>query len=237
MLSKDWTRPDIRVAIYGPSPIFRIGLEIITQRHPQVSVVTSGADYNDLIEPRSDAVCDILIADVTTSCQKSLTALKLFQQLHPNVKIMAFIEPEQFYSMIAPASLNAYCFQVKTSSPEEILSNLEDVYKGKTVVASSLAQAYISRVSQTQSSKMLNSLSQRQTQVLKMIAQGKTNNEIADELRITEPTVKFHVRSIFNRLSVKNRTQAAKMWTSVKSVFALFFILGGTMLEVSFAEL
>ncbi len=178
-----------------------------------------------------------MIADLTTYCELNLSTLHDFQQLHPEVKVMAFIEPAHFYSIITPSSLNAHCFQVKTAPPEEIQSNLEDISKGKTAVASCLAQAYISQVSKSHSSKTINSLSQRQTQVLKMIAQGKTNNEIAGALRITEPTVKFHIRAIFNRLSVKNRTEAAKLWTSVKSVLAAFLVVSGSMLEFSLTEL
>ena len=237
MLRSLSTRTEIRLAICCPSPALRTGLELISQHNKRIQLVSSTAAYKDLQAPSKGPMCDVLIADLTIDTQKNLSDLKEFQRLHPDVKVMALIEPTHIHVISSQAAPDIRCYQVATSAPEEILANIEAVSKGQSVVASCLAEAYVSSISQKQFSKNVSLLSQRQTQVLKMIAKGKTNGEIAGALRISEPTVKFHIKEIFSRLCVKNRTEAARLWSNLKLAFSVVFLGSTPMLEVALSEI
>ena len=237
MLRSLSTKPEIRLAICCPSPALRTGLELISQRNRRMRVVSSTAAYKDLAVSDKEPLYDILIADLTLDTQKNLSDLKDFQRLYPDVKIMALIEPKHIHAISSQAAPDIRCFQVTTSSPEEILANIEAVSKGQSVVSPCLAEAYISSISQTKFSRNVSLLSQRQTQVLKMIAKGKTNGEIAGALRISEPTVKFHIKEIFSRLCVKNRTEAARLWSNLKLAFSVVFLGSTPILEVVLSEI
>lgn len=210
MLSMDPTQATIRVAIIDSCPIFRIGLEIIFQGDPRIRTVLSDSHYGGLQAQASYSGIDVVVTDMTTSNLEQANLLSRLQQEYPHIQILAFVEPGHLASIIVPSRLIIRGFQVKTAATDEILSSLIDVHAGKPVMAGCLANEFFNRVS-LKPQLCLTGLSERQAEVLKMIAHGQTNNQIASKLSISEATVKFHVSSIFTKLRVKNRTEAAKL--------------------------
>ena len=102
-------------------------------------------------------------------------------------------------------------FQEKQAEPQKIMRAIHIVHNGGTSMAECVTTTLIDQMSKKPVQPQ-SRLSKRETQVLELIATGKTNDDIANRLYISVRTVKFHITSIFNKLRVKNRTQAAAMW-------------------------
>ena len=103
-------------------------------------------------------------------------------------------------------------FHDKSAQPDELLNAIQTVHRGGNSLASCVTTALVNHISTRQREHMAN-LSQREEEVLDLVAKGKSNSDIADELFISVRTVKFHISSIFAKLQVKNRTEAAALWT------------------------
>jgi len=220
MLIPNPTQPTLRVAICDPQPIFRIGLEKIFRRHAGVCIAHSCDYVSELLATHTEPDFDILVTDLTSHDPNVIRPLEDLQHRQPNIRVMAFTTEHLLPVILEQTALIIQCFQEKLSSADELLSSLIALGAGNPTVSNNLVTAFFKQRSTPMPGPLqspLQSLSQRQLQVLKMITHGRTNREIAGHLDIPEPTVKYHVSTIFQRLQVKNRTQAARMWSMTAS--------------------
>jgi NarL family two-component system response regulator LiaR len=127
------------------------------------------------------------------------------------VKIIIFTASRDKGLIMETLNLGVQGFQEKRADAKQIMSAIHAVHNGGTCMADCVTTTLIENMS-TKSIQPQSSLSDRESQVLELIAIGKTNDDIANKLYISVRTVKFHITSIFNKLKVKNRTQAAAMW-------------------------
>jgi DNA-binding NarL/FixJ family response regulator len=212
MLSKEFVQPGIRVALIDPCPAFRIGLEAAFNSNPMIQVVHSDNDF-DTLSASPNIHVDVVITDLSADRAQTLKGLARIQRMHRRARVLAFLNPGEIASIIAPPDVSITGYQVKTAPTQEILSSLMEVCAGNPTIAPSLTSELVTRVART-SIPAPTRLSHRQAEVLELLSQGRTNLEIASKLRITEPTVKYHVSSIFAKLKVKNRTEAATLMAS-----------------------
>lgn len=215
MLSKDLIQRRLRVALVDSSPVFRLGLETVFNRNSHIQLVYSGDDFGELLE-NSDTRLDILVTDLSTDRDQTLQALANIQRKKPRTRVLAFIHPADVASILVPHSVSIAGYQIKAAPMQEILSSLMEVCAGNTTIASSLTTELVQQVARSFRPKPPR-LTQRQTEVLELLSQGRTNVEIANKLHITVPTVKYHVTSIFSKLKVRNRTQAASLMASTSA--------------------
>ena len=215
MLSKDLIQRRLQVALVDSSPVFRLGLETVFNRNSLIQLVYSGDDFGELLANK-DTRLDILVTDLSTDRDQTLQALANIQRKKPRTRVLAFIHPADIASILVPHNVSIAGYQVKAAPMQEIMSSLMEVCAGNTTIASSLTTELVQQVARS-SRPMPTRLSRRQTEVLELISQGRTNLEIANKLKITVPTVKYHISSIFSKLKVKNRTQAASMMVSTSA--------------------
>lgn len=201
----------IRVGICDSSPVLLYGLKYILDSDPKIKVVIQTTSQQEILNHYAVQNIDILLVEHEENESPGLDYLRKFKDLRPDVKILVFSACSNTQTIMQALNLGIQGFQLKQAEPREILDTIHTIYNGGTSMAARITAALIGHVSSNQPAKPAK-LSKRETEVLELIANGKTNGDIASKLYISIRTVKFHISSIFHKLKVKNRTQAAALW-------------------------
>ena len=204
----------IAIAVWDNSPLIRQGLKSLLDSERGVSVVYEASSKTDLRENLNKANPDIVLMGLNQNDQSDLDDLHQFRQLLPDAKFIVLSDCGHDNHMKEIIEMGVRGFQCKLeSTPEEISRCIHEVYRGGTFMSACCVLELLMGDVQTQRVSVENVLSSREHEVLDLIGSGKTNGEIAERLFISLRTVKFHVSSIFAKLKVKNRTEAAMLLT------------------------
>ena len=202
---------EIRVAICDSSPTLRYGLRHILESDPAIRMVAEATCHQELLRDHTNCKLDIVVADVDINDPNAFDLLKSFKQVRPDIKLLMFSSCSNKETVMKALEIGAQGFHDKTASAEEIIKAIHTVHRGGSSLASCVTTALVNHIS-TRKREYSEALSRREEEVLELVAKGKSNSDIASELYISVRTVKFHVSSIFNKLQVKNRTEAAALW-------------------------
>ena len=202
---------NIRVSICDSSPALRFGLRYILESDPHIETVLECSSHEELVDSYIDFDMDLLLIDLEEDNPSQFPSLTRFHKLRPDVKIMIFSACRNRDVIMEALNLGIQGFQEKRAEANEIKRSIHVVHNGGSSMADCVTAVLIEQMSKKPMQSQ-SELSTRETQVLELIASGKSNDDIANRLYISVRTVKFHVTSIFNKLKVKNRTQAAAMW-------------------------
>ena len=201
----------IRVAICDLSATIRSGLQQILSADPNIEVVLSATSRAEVLDKAEGLDIDVIQIDIDDEKETGFKYLSEFRKKLPNAKIMVFTDCCDTRQIIGAVEMGIEAFQCKQEAEaDEIIDAVHKVHNGGKALAPCVTEALLSHMQRSQE-KTQAQLSAREQEVLDLIASGKTNNDIANNLFITVRTVKFHVSSILSKLDVKNRTQAA-LW-------------------------
>ena len=198
----------IRVAVCEHSPTVRYGLRNILSATEEIQIVKEVSEHQEILPVVGGMNVDILFTDLNPDTPSELVCLREFKTLRPEVKIIVFTNCVDSALIMQALDLDIHGFKLKAATAEDIINTIQSVYKGKTCLAPCVTAALLDHM-RSKRSYEVSSLSEREQEVLHLIAEGKSNREIAEKLDITVRTVKFHTGSIFSKLNVRNRTQAA----------------------------
>jgi DNA-binding NarL/FixJ family response regulator len=198
----------IQVAICDCCPTIRIGLQHILNAAPDITTVAEAPSYEVMISSFTHADIDVLLIDLETDRLSSFSYLRQFQELRPNVKIIIYTGYTDKETIMEAIDIGFQGYQLKEADCNEIINAIHVVHNGGTSLAPCVSATLIEHIQHNQRI-MKYELSKREQEVLDLIAEGKTNSDIASSLYISVRTVKFHVSSILNKLNVRNRTEAA----------------------------
>jgi len=202
----------IRVAICDKSPTLRMGLRYILESDPSIQLVTETSTHVELLDNHTNSPLDIILADLQPDDFSCLDCLQKFKDKRPDVKIIIFSSCSDKEAIMKSLEIGVQGFHDKTALPADLINAIHTVHRGGNSLASCVTTALVNHISTRQREHMAN-LSQREEEVLELVAKGKSNSDIANQLYISVRTVKFHISSIFAKLQVKNRTEAAALWT------------------------
>lgn len=202
----------IHVALCDSSPTLRLGLKKILETNSDIRIMLETSSHQELLDNHIDSEIDIVLADIHLDDSANIVCLRRLKERRPSIGLIIFSYCANKELIMKSLELGAQGFHSKNASPQEIIDAVHTVHDGGNSLAPCVTNTlvgYISAKNQAQHT----SLSQREEQVLDLIALGKSNSDIADKLYISIRTVKFHISSIFSKLNVKNRTEAASIWT------------------------
>lgn len=197
---------NIRLLIVDDHQMVRLGLSSFMNIQPDIEVVGEAADGESGYLKAKALDPDVILMDLVMDRLDGIGATKKILAENPTSKILiltSFIDDEKVFPALA-AGAKGYI--LKTSQAAEIASAIRKVAKGEDV----LSDAVKEKIAQQKHRKheLYDDLSKRELEVLKVLATGMSNQEIADQLFISLKTVKTHVSNIFTKLQVTDRTQA-----------------------------
>ena len=198
----------IKVLLVDDHEMVRLGVSAYLSVQEDIEVIAQAENGKIGVEKALELKPDITLMDLVMPVMDGIEATKEILSKWKEAKIIivtSFIDDEKVYPAI---SAGAKSYLLKTSSASEIAQAIRDTYRGEGVFEKEVSEKLEHRHEVEEEFRLYEELTSREKEVLLLIAQGKSNQEIADECFITLKTVKTHVSNILSKLQVEDRTQA-----------------------------
>lgn len=201
----------VKILIADDHHVVRRGLVFFLRTQEQFKVVGEAGNGKEAVELARTLNPDIILMDLIMPEMDGIEATKIIKKESPTIKIMMLTSFSDQEHVIPAIEAGASGYQLKDIEPDELVKSIKRIIDGESQLhpkATSLVLKHLSS-NNRQERKPFDELTRREREVLKEIASGKSNKEIAASLYITEKTVKTHVSNILAKLEVADRTQAA----------------------------
>jgi NarL family two-component system response regulator LiaR len=205
------THPDtIRVLVADDHAIVRKGICALLATEPLIEVVGEAHDGLDAISAASRLEPDVILMDLVMPVMDGLEAIRRLTSSQPDARILVLTSFHGDDKLFPAIKAGALGYLLKDSRPEELVEAIRQVYRGESSLHPSIARRLLRELS-TPASRGADaeSLTEREVEVLRLVAQGHSNRQISDCLTISEATVRTHVSNILAKLDLSSRTQAA----------------------------
>jgi two-component system, NarL family, nitrate/nitrite response regulator NarL len=211
-MDKGHTMDKIRLAIVDDHSIFREGMLSVLSTEPDVEIVGQGASADDAVRLAHDFLPDIIFLDISMP-GGGLNAAQSIVEKYPVVKIIILTGSEGESHVMTALKTGARAYVLKGVTARELVNIMHTVQSGEIYVTPTLAANLLSEMSTGSRNEPTEStfekLTEREHEILTLIAAGTSNKEIGLQLHLTEKTVKHYVTNILQKLQVHNRVQAA----------------------------
>jgi DNA-binding NarL/FixJ family response regulator len=204
----------IRVMIVDDHALFRRGLQMVLEAEDGIDVVAEAGDGAEAIARAEDAMPDVVLMDVRMPKHSGIEATRALRALLPNSKILMLTISDEESDLFEAIKVGASGYLLKEISIEEVANAVRAVHAGQSLISPSMASKLLSEfatmVKRTDDRQtyLAPRLTARELEVLKLIAHGASNRDVAKELVISENTVKNHVRNILEKLHLHSRMEA-----------------------------
>lgn len=194
--------------------LFRKAIAAFLSSFPDIKVVGEAEDGLQAIEKARQVEPDLILMDVRMPHCDGLEATKKIKALLPNIKIIMLTISDEDEDLFEAIKNGAQGYLLKNLQPDTLLEHMKDVFEGKAaltpVIAAKILNEFVRlSLKRTEKPVLLDTLTAREKEILKMVTEGASNKEIALALHITEGTVKNHLHKVLEKLHLRNRAQAA----------------------------
>jgi len=198
----------ITVVLADDHAVVRHGLRFMLEQRPDIQIVGECGDGGRAVELVAELLPNVALLDLLMPAMDGVAAAREIKRLVPSTQIIiltSYYDDEHIFNAIKAGALS---YLLKDSSPQELVEAVRGAARGESKLHPMIAARVLLEMQQRQRSP-LNDLTPRELEVLTQIARGRSNHEIAQELVISEPTVRTHVANILSKLHLADRTQAA----------------------------
>ncbi len=195
----------IRVLIVDDHSVVREGLRMFLVRDPDLEVVGEAADGADALEQARQMRPDVVIMDLLLPIMDGIAATQVIRRELPETEVIALTSVLESASVVEAIRAGAIGYMLKDTQASELRKAIKAAAAGQVQVS---PQASVYLLNAVRTPELPEPLTPREMDVMRLLAQGQSNKEIAHTLYLVEETVKFHVRHILAKLSVQSRTQA-----------------------------
>lgn len=202
---------EIRIYLADDHELVRRGLVALLSTENGLTVVGTGADGFEAVEQVQALQPDVILLDLQMPRKNGMEAIAEIRANNPQARILVLTSFSEDDMVFAAIQAGAMGFLLKDSSPEELVWAIRNVYEGHHFLDPEIAIKAIQEANRPlpQHSPAEEALTRREIEILRMVSRGLTNNEIADELVVSERTVRTHISNVLGKLHLANRTQAA----------------------------
>lgn len=199
----------IRVLIADDHRVVRQGLRFLLSQEADMEVVGEAADGIDALESIRRLRPDVVLLDLFMPRLDGIAVLKAMQEEELEARVLVLTSSQNDDHLLAAVQAGALSFLPKTAGVDQVVASVRAASRGESVLEPSATARLLRELRGRAKRDPLEELSRRELDVLKAMARGRSNREIARALSVTEETVKSHVSSILAKLGLSDRTQAA----------------------------
>jgi DNA-binding NarL/FixJ family response regulator len=201
---------DIRVIIADDHTLFRDGLVALLNSVPEIDVVGTAQDGDEAIQLAAEVQPDVVLMDLLMPKVNGIEATKLIIQTSPHIGVVMLTMFEDDESVFAAMRAGARGYILKGADQEDVLRAIRAVSRGEALFGPSIATRLMDFFTPPASEPVqaFPELTDREHEILALIAEGQSNSEIAEQLHISLKTVRNHVSNIYNKMQVTDRVQA-----------------------------
>jgi two-component system, NarL family, response regulator LiaR len=201
----------ISVMIVDDHTIVRQGLRTLLELMEDIEVLGEASNGKQAIDLVSRFHPDVILMDLMMPEMDGITATRKICELNPEMKIIALTSFLEDDNIIPAIQAGATSYLLKDVSPAELVDAIRAAYRGEARLHPNVARKLMDQVAVQPSNpvKSSNDISEREMDVIRLVAQGMSNREIANTLVISEKTVKTHIGSLLSKLNLNDRTQLA----------------------------
>lgn len=204
----------ISVLVVDDHPVFRRGLVMVLGGYPELEVVGEAADGAEAVAKAAELQPSVVIMDVQLPRSNGVEAIAALRKAAPNSRVLILTVSERNGDVFEAMQAGARGYLLKYIDIEELVAAIKAVAMDNVIISQAIAGKLIEFLRPASEQADTNgkpTLSLRELEVLRVVAGGASNGEIADQLSISEATVKAHMRNIMDKMQVKNRAQAVAM--------------------------
>ncbi len=199
----------VRVLIADDQTLFRVGLARLLEEDPRVQIVGQAGDGAEAVKLAGSLRPDVVLMDLKMPNLDGIEATRQITANHPGVRVLLLTTFEADNHVIQALKAGASGYILKDSRPDSIVSSLLAVMAGERVMASAVANRVLEMLTGTTTPKeFYDGLTGREIEILKLLAGGMANKQIAYKLKISEKTVRNHVSNMYEKLNIYDRSQA-----------------------------
>ena len=204
----------IRVALVDDQQLIRAGFGMVVGSQPDMEIVAEAGDGDEALRVIPGAAADVVLMDVRMPGMDGIAACAaLTESTEARIIILTTFDLDEY--VVAAIKAGASGFLLKDAPPEDLLHAIRTVHAGEAVIAPSSTKRLLTRLAAQlpaePASGTFDDLTDREREVLTLMAQGKSNQEICAALFLAEPTVKSHVGRVLAKLGARDRVQAVVM--------------------------
>jgi len=206
----------IRTVIVDDHALFRRGLEMVLEGEPDIELVGQASDGAEAVEKAAESLPDIVLMDIRMPRSNGIEACRAMKEAAPSTRIVILTISDEEEDLFEAIRAGASGYLLKDIPLDEVADTVRAVHGGQSLINPSMAGklltefATLARRDDEERAQELPAprLTDREMQVLKLVARGMNNRDIAKELFISENTVKNHVRNILEKLQIHSRMEA-----------------------------
>lgn len=203
----------IRILIADDHPLIRQGIKQILELEEDMTVVAQAGNGDEAVRMAQETKPDIILMDINMPDINGIQAIGRLKELDIPSKIIVLTIHEDREYLVKTLQLGADGYILKDADAQMLMEAIRNVHNGQSFIQPSMTKQLVNEFNkvtlQEKDKHEENRLTKREIEVLKLIAEGMLNKEIAKALYISEKTVKNHISNIFKKLNVSDRTQAA----------------------------
>ncbi len=199
----------IRVLVVDDHPLFLDGVVHSLSANSEINVVGVAKNSGEAIRMTASLLPDILLIDITLPDVDGIETTRNISVTYPVVKVIILTASEDEDDLMRALKAGASGYIVKGVSAKELAGAILSVNRGESYITQNLASNLLLELSKPSLPDPLHELTERETQILKLVAQGLTNKEIGEQIHLSEKTIKHYMTNILQKLQVRSRVEAA----------------------------
>jgi DNA-binding NarL/FixJ family response regulator len=198
----------LRVILADDHAVVRAGIRQFIEHDPGLQVIAEAGNGQEACRLIDKLRPDVAVLDIQMPTMSGIEAVRWVrsQQIQVGLLILTAYDDDPYVQAVLRAGANGYV--LKTSTPEEIIQAVHDVYDGKMVLDAALTQRFVNKMIGTQEPSLMEALTDRELEIITLAGKGLTNKAIGVQLGISDRTVQNHLAHIFGKLQAASRTEA-----------------------------